>query len=228
VGCVEQPVDGVGPAWHHPATGDCEELRPGWLAQPVNALTSLGYLVAGVEVLARARRSDAPAGARLFAALLAADGLGGVAFHGPGDAPAKWLHDVALTGTLSFVALHDLAALARLRDRHHLAATAATLVGLGVGLAVRPHRVNHVSAATGAAVGALELAVLASGRAGRGSPRRRAQRRAAWLMAAAAAVNLASQTGGPWCRPESILQGHGVWHLLTAAALRAWARPLIG
>jgi hypothetical protein len=229
VGRVEQPVGGAVRARQHPAAGDCEALRPGWLAQPVNALTSLGYLAAGVDLLARTRRSEGPAGvARLFAALLVANGLGGVAFHGPGDAPAKWLHDVSLTGTLSFMALHDLVVLARLRDRHHLAATAAALIGLGAGLAMRPGRVNHVSAMAGAAVGGFELAVLATGRAGGGSPERRARRRAAWLMAAATAVNLPTQTGAPWCRPGSLVQGHGAWHLLTAAALRAWARPLAG
>lgn len=29
----------------------------------------------------------------------------------------------------------------------------------------------------------------------------------------------ASRTGGPLCRPESVLQGHAVWHVLAAVAL---------
>jgi hypothetical protein len=49
---------------------------------------------------------------------------------------------------------------------------------------------------------------------------------------AAAAVSLAlgviidgpSRTGGPLCRPGSLLQGHAAWHMLSAASLAAWAR----
>ena len=32
-----------------------------------------------------------------------------------------------------------------------------------------------------------------------------------------------SRTGGPLCQPDSLIQGHGLWHLLTAAALGLWA-----
>jgi hypothetical protein len=30
----------------------------------------------------------------------------------------------------------------------------------------------------------------------------------------------------PMCRPESLLQAHGLWHLLAAAAFTAWAGAL--
>jgi hypothetical protein len=26
-----------------------------------------------------------------------------------------------------------------------------------------------------------------------------------------------SDTGKPWCEPDSVVQGHALWHLLTAA-----------
>ena len=61
-------------------------------------------------------------------------------------------------------------------------------------------------------------------------------RRAAWIprrraayLSALAAVAAGSvcwwlgRTGGPLCDPDSLLQGHGAWHLLTAAALALWA-----
>jgi hypothetical protein len=41
-------------------------------------------------------------------------------------------------------------------------------------------------------------------------------------MAAAVAVNVLTRTGAPLCRPDSLLQGHGAWHVLTAVALAAW------
>ena len=47
-----------------------------------------------------------------------------------------------------------------------------------------------------------------------------------WIAGPALAVGLAAQglgrTGGPWCRPDSLLQPHALWHVLTAGAL--WAR----
>jgi hypothetical protein len=41
--------------------------------------------------------------------------------------------------------------------------------------------------------------------------------------AAGAACWWAGRTAGPWCDPDSLLQGHAAWHLLTAFALAAWA-----
>ena len=50
-------------------------------------------------------------------------------------------------------------------------------------------------------------------------------------MAATLAVGvtayLLGRTGGPLCRPERLLQPHALWHLLTAAALAAWAADRI-
>lgn len=49
-----------------------------------------------------------------------------------------------------------------------------------------------------------------------------------WVAGPALAVGLAAQvfgrTGGPWCRPDSLLQPHALWHVLTAGAL--WARSV--
>lgn len=33
------------------------------------------------------------------------------------------------------------------------------------------------------------------------------------------AVWIPSRTGGPWCDPNSLLQGHAVWHLLSACSV---------
>lgn len=42
------------------------------------------------------------------------------------------------------------------------------------------------------------------------------------LLAAGAIVNLLTRTGAPLCRPDSLLQGHALWHVLTAAGIGAW------
>jgi hypothetical protein len=40
--------------------------------------------------------------------------------------------------------------------------------------------------------------------------------------AVAAGAYLTTRTGGPLCVPESVLQGHAAWHVLTAAMLFWW------
>jgi hypothetical protein len=57
-------------------------------------------------------------------------------------------------------------------------------------------------------------------------------RRGAYLTALAATAAGAAcwwvgRTASPWCDPNSLLQGHAAWHLLTAAALAAWARAVL-
>jgi hypothetical protein len=41
-------------------------------------------------------------------------------------------------------------------------------------------------------------------------------------LAAGAAVNVLARTGAPLCRPDSLVQGHAVWHVLTAAGAALW------
>ncbi|MGH8999619.1 MAG: hypothetical protein ACRDY7_09535, partial [Acidimicrobiia bacterium] len=48
----------------------------------------------------------------------------------------------------------------------------------------------------------------------------------AWLAAGLAAY-AAGRTGGPLCRPGSIWQWHGVWHIASAAALACAALRLL-
>jgi hypothetical protein len=75
---------------------DCEALRDGWLAQPVNTLSSLAYVVAGAYVLRRG-------GPRVPALALAAVGVGSVLYHGPMTRGAGLAHDgsiVVLAATI--------------------------------------------------------------------------------------------------------------------------------
>ena len=135
---------------------DCEALRDGWLAQPVNTLSSLAYVVAGAYVLRRG-------GPRLPALALAAVGVGSVLYHGPMTPGASVAHDG------SIVALAATVPLAWRRRSLRWPSGAAVVVG-------------------GAAV----------------------------------AVNLLTRTGAPLCRPDSLLQGHAAWHVLTASAIALW------
>jgi hypothetical protein len=58
--------------------------------------------------------------------------------------------------------------------------------------------------------------------------RRAAYRTALAATAAGAACWWLGRTGGPLCDPDSLVQGHAAWHLLTAAALACWAAAALG
>lgn len=79
---------------------DCERIRPGFLAQPINTVTSLAFIAAaGLLLLDRphrdvGRRSEI----RAFAGLLAFVGLGSAAFHGPQPPGSQQLHDWPIAG----------------------------------------------------------------------------------------------------------------------------------
>jgi hypothetical protein len=143
------------------AESDCERIRSGPVSQPVNTVTSLAYVVAGAWA---ARR-----GHRWLGVALAVNGIGSVAYHGPGGPVAKVLHDGGIV--------------------------AAALAGAGEAMAAGPpRRVDGRRLVLGSA-----------------------------LLGAGVLVHTRSRTGGPWCRPDSLLQGHGLWHVLSAAGVAVLA-----
>jgi hypothetical protein len=83
----------------HAAVGDCEQVRPGPIGQPVNTLTSAAYVIAAAWIWHRR-----PPRRELWAAVLVAVGLGSIAYHGPGTRPGKWLHDGALVALVPLLA----------------------------------------------------------------------------------------------------------------------------
>jgi hypothetical protein len=92
----------------HVAASDCEAIRPGRIGQPVNTVSSLAFVAAAVPIV-RAARSGRPAWFAVAAAA-AVEGLGSVAYHGPGGRRAKQLHDagiVALVLTISAAVARD-------------------------------------------------------------------------------------------------------------------------
>ena len=160
---------------------DCERLRSGPVAQPVNTLTSLGYVAGAGIVLRRVGRGN-PDGhhpVMVYSALLALVGVGSVAFHGPQPAGAKLMHDLPIPVLLG--------------------------VALGTPLA---RRLRGAEPAPGWTTG--RAAALAG------------------TTLAAAACYAAGRTGAPTCDPESPVQFHGAWHLVSAAAFVVGADILHG
>lgn len=123
------------PSWRRPvrtsehvAVSDCERIRPGFIGQPANTLSSLAFVVAAIAIARRARDRKSMAWAGV-AASAAVEGLGSVAYHGPGGRSAKALHDaglVALTATLATARLGERP----VRVRPRAAALAVAAVAL--------------------------------------------------------------------------------------------------
>src|SRR5688500_11401708 len=144
---------------------DCERIVGGALAQPVLAITSLAYVVAGIAVLWWATRLRAPL-AGTAGVVLVAVGAGSFAFHGPQPSWAGLAHDWPIIAV-------------------------GAVYAAGLVWSRRPQWRSTWAPAAG--VFALGLAAYAAGR-----------------------------TGSPLCRPDSLWQYHGAWHVLSAAAA-AWA-----
>ena len=149
---------------------DCERLRPGLVAQPVNTVTSLGYVVAGAVVMARHHQGDPGRlrQVRLYSSMLALVGLGSVAFHGPQPPGARAMHDLPIPALLA--------------------------LAIGTPLV----------------------------RARRGEPAlpgwtRRRGGTLAMTTVAGLATYAGGRTGAPTCDPDSPIQLHGAWHLLSAS-----------
>lgn len=75
------------------------------------------------------------------------------------------------------------------------------------------------------AVGGEVVRVIAQDRSGRRRVGPRRWRVSEALVAGAGAVaHVGGRTGGPWCRPHSLMQPHAFWHVATATAI--WLRSL--
>ncbi len=195
------------------AVSDCEAIHDGFLGQPVNALSSGAYLVAGAALVADAARTTGPHRDRLvtYGLAVAANGIGGVGYHGPGDRLSRWVHDSALLASLGLILVTDVEGL---RRRAPSRAAALTVLAASSAAAAHP----AVSTATQRVLTALAPAFEVLSRPARGY---------ALTAGLGAVVHASSRTGGPLCRPDSRLQGHALWHLISALALWQWGRARI-
>jgi hypothetical protein len=140
---VETDSPAAGPRAERGALGasDCEAIRAGLLAQPVAAVSSLGYVALGGALLAA--WSDLPEGerrtAQTYAGLLMLVGVGSVAYHGPQGPGAQLLHDLPIGLVLVMAVGVPVSRRARGRTELHTASRrrVRSLVGLtaGAGLA---------------------------------------------------------------------------------------------
>lgn len=195
---------------------DCERFGGGFWGQPINSVTSLAFVAAAIAIARQADRTTR----LVYGSLVGATGIGSVVQHGPNPSWADLAHDVPLVALIAFVAV-DAAADVTGRRLPSVWWVAPSLVLVPV-ILIAP--------------GAADAAQVVLAAAAIGMSLQRVRLRPAWrrsiltsmtLLAVGGALGTVSRSGWPWCRPDSLVQGHAVWHVLAAVALWRLA-PVIG
>ena len=202
------------------------EVSDGPLEQPVNTLSNLGFVVAGLAVAVRAGRpgglgrstmSRMPGLATAYACLVVLLGPGSMAMHATESALGGHLDMLSMYLVAAFAASY--AAMRRWRRGPLFMAVAfAAAVGACELVGTFGGHVPVVDFAGNLAFGALLLIALVLERQLAVALDLR------WLVAAVAALAVAfavwntAKTGAFGCFPHSVYQGHGVWHLLCAVS----------
>lgn len=184
------------------AAVDCEAIHAGWPHQPVNAWSSLVFVIVGGMIVIRGRNLSA----RLVGTSAALVGIGSLLFHGDHNGFSGWFHDWSIAALL--VVLVALVGDLRVPTRWLL----LVLVAIALLLASAPGSGEwvHAGAAVLFAVGEVRA------RRERSQP---AMAIGVALMTIGAAMIVLGRTGGPWCVADSVFQPHSVWHAMVAAAL---------
>ena len=189
------------------------------MAQPANTVSSLAYVATGALAIRAARRDPSRYSEAALGWATVAAGFGSVAYHGPGTAVGRYLHDASLLAVLGLLVLAD-GELATGRPSSPLAVAAVPVVAAA---AAHPSSSSaaQVVAGTAAAFGEVVRSVRSS------EPGASWWLRAEAVLAGGGAVaHLLGRTGGPWCRPDSLAQPHAAWHVATAAVVWLRARDL--
>lgn len=205
----------------------CEAARDGWLKQPANALSNLGFVVAGLAIGWHARRPDSlgdmlprfPGLAAGYGCLVVLLGPASAAMHATQSSLGGLLDVTSMYLVAGFAAAY---AVTRRRRRGSTAFwTTFVLLVVAcelVGLYDRDIPVVHF-AGNVAFAALLVVAIVTEVHLWRDGPGRTALRyggAALGSMVIAFVIWNLSQHG--WCDPDSLVQGHAVWHLLGALA----------
>jgi hypothetical protein len=200
-------------------TADCEIVSDGWLAQPINAWSSLAYAVVGVLLLAsvsRAPRSDRTLRS-VFGVLMIATGFGSYLYHGPQSAGAGFAHDISFLVMLWFLILMNPASPYGVPRRYAWLALVVVTLAASAVLMTSPESTNLLTGVS--IVGLITSDVLVRRIGGVDG---RWYTAALLLLAASLLVNLFGRSGAATCDPDSLLQLHALWHALSATALGAY------
>ena len=213
--------------------GFCEAFREGAIKQPANTWSNLGFVVAGLWVVKRAgfdrKRAVRPSNlvgrsvflSTLYAALVVFLGPGSMAMHGSGTA---WGATTDVLSMLLYIAFPVAYAFARLfggglRACVWLYVALAGWLGVSLLSGTLPFSGSTLYTWLVPAFAGLELCLHFRNSA--------VVRDVRWLGLAGGVFLVAlviwrlSHTGGVLCFPDSVVQGHAIWHLLCAVSTAA-------
>lgn len=215
----------------------CERDRGGLVRQPANTASNAAYVAVGVAIAVRAGRDrrktprslprNPMTGTRFaplfYAGLVALLGPGSMALHASLTRWGSVLDLLSMNVVVSFLFLYAWQRWRGLTPARFVAAY------LGINAVLLAIKLVHghgsgAFAVLAIATIAIELAIRKT------RPLRADSRYLGWaigLFASGFAIWLLSQNDGLLCDPDSLLQGHAVWHILgaaTAGALYLYAR----
>jgi len=200
----------------------CEETLCAAISEPANAWSNVAYGVAAAALLRGARRRTPEE--RWFGGSLLVVGACSFAYHASNNLASQWLDFAGMFSMFGAIVAYELGRVsfrdARSRATLALAAVAASLVAMTAAHAAGvPYQ---------ALIGAWTLAILmVEARAisrGVSSP--------PWVALAFVAIALAGAASFVdhrriVCDPTShVVQGHALWHVMSAAALYAFGRSM--
>ncbi len=200
--------------------GDCEALSNGVLVQPVAASTSLAYAIVGIMLMATATASSGKPERTLriaFGLLLVGTGVGSSLYHGPQPPIAGFAHDITFLAALWFLIIMNPASPYGLRRSWAWWSVGAVSATIAIILVFFPTSTNLL---TGLSVVALVVSDLLMHRVGGIDGRWYGTALA--LFAGALLFNALGRSGASTCTPDDVLQFHGLWHVLSAAAFGAY------
>lgn len=206
---------------------DCEAPRGEGPTQPANTVSNLAFVVVGLAVLVRIGRDRGRLSALdhaghsslyrgVFGFVAVFLGIGSAAFHGSLTEWGGWLDLVSMFAVITFVIAFDLAVLRGWSGRRFFGVFSISLASLAlVQWPLDNSRGKFVFGALLAVALAIEGALAAA----------HIDRDRRWLWGSlvtygiAQVVWLSSRSEGPWCDPDSLVQGHALWHVLAAVSV---------
>ncbi|MGB7819172.1 MAG: ceramidase domain-containing protein [Ornithinibacter sp.] len=209
--------------------GFCEAARGTWVLQPVNSWSNLGFVIAGLMVAWYAgdrlrlglTLGAHPGLATAYAVLVVLLGPGSMAMHATQSDLGGHLDLLSMFFVSGFALAYALMRFLR-RGPGTLVVAFVLAVGLGMAVHLQGGSVPLVGSIGNAVFGvelmiaiALEVALV----------RRREPRQdvafgvaSVVVLATAFAIWRTGKNDHPWCDPTSLLQAHGIWHVLCAVA----------
>jgi hypothetical protein len=214
-------------------TATARRSDPGSPLNPANAWSNLGFAAIGLIVLVDAGRRRAGTArmatddryASLYGAVGVFLGIGSFAFHGSLRAWGGYLDVISMHAFLAFMLAYDLARIHQRSWSWFGAWFGGLLTAFTVAVLWVPPEHGKSLFAGFVVVTLLVEAAVSYPALRPWAPVRIEPRRMPWFWAGVGAFAVAfviwnlSRTGRVWCDPASLLQGHAVWHLLSALSV---------